>query len=135
MDSATQVAPDSTTVLPTPVGDGDDDRTVDFDRLREALVAGVARAVVVEHAEGRDGMGEVGTIAALVEVLDRLPGCDDAEVVTAARVIRVVRTDSVAVAVAFPRTGGSTDHLDEILPVRLVAGAAASGPAAAERTP
>jgi len=155
VDSVTQVAPDSATALPTLAGEfpderpgdrtpgmssgpaaGAGERTVDFDRLREALVAGLARAVVVEHAEGRDGMGEVGTIAALAEVLDRLPGCDDAEVVTATRIIRVVRTPGVAVAVAFPRTEEAQSRLDEVLPVDLEAGArraAANGAVAEER--
>jgi hypothetical protein len=132
VDSVTQVAPDSATALPTLAGE----RIIDFDRLREALVEGLARAVVVEHAEGRDGMGEVGTIAALAEVLDRIPGCDDAEVITAARIIRVVRTSAVAVAVAFPRTAEVQARLDEVLPVDLEAGArrsAMNGAAAGER--
>ena len=134
MDCVTQTAPGTSLVLPTDVGEvaaGQDDRTVDFDRLRETVVAGVARAVVVEHGEGRDGMGEVGTIASLAEILDRLPGCDDAEILTESRVIRVVRTASVAVAVAFPLVGAGVEALDEVLPVRLAACTHRFGPEAA----
>jgi len=92
---------------------------VDVAALRQALADEVATAVVVDHPDGRDGMGEVAELGRLSAVLDALSMCDGAELITPTRVLRLVRAGDVAVIAEFSRRPDVLARLDDVLPVDL----------------
>jgi hypothetical protein len=116
---AVRLAPPAPARPSVPVGTAGAASRLDFGRLREALAAGLVEGIVVDHRGGRDGLGDVDTVATLSRALDIVPMCDDAELVTVHHVVRLSRRPGMAVVARFPRTREAALAMDDLLPVDL----------------